>query len=235
MDVRIIGLISPCTTTRQTALGYVSFTLTFTPPSPYFDLPSPHASKRAYGRILMLTLAYTDQRSAHKQKSAILRDGNEIAFGSPMQQQTPLDDYRFIYRHLAPVELTGVHTFYNMAHELGRGTFATVMKAMSMNGRPSRSSTHRSSASNNNNNENNGGENNNNNRKDRPTSRASRERSASWRNSTTQISVASARHSFLTWEVTISVSFFFLFQFILGCVARRALTRPCFQTSCWNI
>ncbi|KAI9455891.1 kinase-like protein [Russula earlei] len=67
----------------------------------------------------------------HRGQSCILRDGNEIAFGSPMQQQDPLDDYRYIYRHLAPLELTGIHAHYDIAHELGRGTFATVMKAMS--------------------------------------------------------------------------------------------------------
>jgi len=68
-------------------------------------------------------------------QSTILRDGNEIAFDSPAlgrrQRQSPLDDYRFIYRHISPVALTVVHAFYDTAHELGRGTFATVMKAMS--------------------------------------------------------------------------------------------------------
>jgi len=29
-----------------------------------------------------------------------------------------------------PYELTGIHAHYDMRHELGRGTFATVMKAM---------------------------------------------------------------------------------------------------------
>ena len=92
-----------------------------------------------------------------------------------MQQQSPVDDYRYIYRHLAPVELKGVHAFYDMAHELGRGTFATVMKAMSrttgewwavkiIHTQKLRASNNNS----NNNNDNNGGggENNNNNRKD---------------------------------------------------------------------
>lgn len=48
-----------------------------------------------------------------------------------MQQQNQHEDYRYVYRHLAPYELTGIHAHYDMAHELGRGTFATVMKAMS--------------------------------------------------------------------------------------------------------
>jgi serine/threonine/tyrosine protein kinase RAD53 len=34
---------------------------------------------------------------------------------------------KFIYRHLPPKELTGMDTQYDMAHELGRGTFATVI------------------------------------------------------------------------------------------------------------
>jgi ser/thr/tyr protein kinase RAD53 len=50
-----------------------------------------------------------------------------------MQQQIPFEDYRFIYRHLAPVEFTRIHAHYDMSHELGRGTFATVMKAMARN------------------------------------------------------------------------------------------------------
>ncbi|KAH9972479.1 kinase-like domain-containing protein [Lactifluus volemus] len=66
-----------------------------------------------------------------KGQSRILRDGNEIAFGSPVPQQNSVEDYRYIYRHLASHELTGIHAHYDMAHELGRGTFATVMKAMS--------------------------------------------------------------------------------------------------------
>jgi serine/threonine/tyrosine protein kinase RAD53 len=64
-------------------------------------------------------------------QSRILRGGNEIAFGSPMQQSEPLEDYRYIYRHLAPHQLTGIHAHYDIAHDLSRGTFATVMKAMS--------------------------------------------------------------------------------------------------------
>jgi ser/thr/tyr protein kinase RAD53 len=99
-----------------------------------------------YQPILLLTLQrcsrarFIRSLDVHKQingarvvrgQSRILRDGNEIAFGSPVQQQNAQEDYRYIYRHLAPFELTGIHAFYDMAHELGRGTFATVMKAMS--------------------------------------------------------------------------------------------------------
>ncbi|OJT11420.1 hypothetical protein TRAPUB_12064 [Trametes pubescens] len=67
------------------------------------------------------------------EQSWILRDGNEIAFGShkllPSEDETR--DYRFIYRHTpfnTPAE--GVHKDYDMLHELGKGAFATVMKAL---------------------------------------------------------------------------------------------------------
>ena len=58
-----------------------------------------------------------------------MREGNEISFGT-YQPQT-IDDYRYIYRHLAtggPTE--GLHAHYELTEELGKGTFATVMKAM---------------------------------------------------------------------------------------------------------
>jgi serine/threonine/tyrosine protein kinase RAD53 len=81
--------------------------------------------------LLNVTHAQINGARILKGQSRILRDGNEIAFGSPAQQQNALEDYRYIYRHLAPYELTGIHAHYDMANELGRGTFATVMKAMS--------------------------------------------------------------------------------------------------------
>jgi len=34
-----------------------------------------------------------------------------------MQRQNSLEDHRYIYRHLALFELTGIHAFYDMAHE----------------------------------------------------------------------------------------------------------------------
>ncbi|KIJ68026.1 hypothetical protein HYDPIDRAFT_165764 [Hydnomerulius pinastri MD-312] len=67
-----------------------------------------------------------------KGSSAILKEGNEIAFGTPQPQPGSLEDYRFIYRHTAggPPQ-GGVHAFYDISHELGKGSFATVMKAIS--------------------------------------------------------------------------------------------------------
>lgn len=67
-----------------------------------------------------------------KDKTAILKEGNEIAFGTPQPQPGSLEDYRFIYRHTAAgPPKKGIHAFYDISHELGKGSFATVMKAIS--------------------------------------------------------------------------------------------------------
>lgn len=67
-----------------------------------------------------------------KDKTAILKEGNEIAFGTPQPQPGSLEDYRFIYRHTAAgPPKKGLHAFYDISHELGKGSFATVMKAIS--------------------------------------------------------------------------------------------------------
>ncbi|KAG5642826.1 hypothetical protein DXG03_002057 [Asterophora parasitica] len=66
-------------------------------------------------------------------QTRILREGNEIAFGTsvPQHHNEGLEDYRFIYRHVAGgPPSTGLYAFYDLAEELGKGSFATVMKAM---------------------------------------------------------------------------------------------------------
>lgn len=66
-----------------------------------------------------------------KGRYAVLKEGNEIAFGTPQPNPGAADDYRFIYRHLAagpPIE--GLYAHYDITEELGKGSFATVMKAM---------------------------------------------------------------------------------------------------------
>ncbi|KAF8725174.1 hypothetical protein AX14_008301 [Amanita brunnescens Koide BX004] len=64
----------------------------------------------------------------------ILHEGNEIAFGTsvPQLQNGGLEDYRFVYRHTAaglPTE--GLYAHYDISTELGKGSFATVRKAVS--------------------------------------------------------------------------------------------------------
>ncbi|KAH7916616.1 kinase-like domain-containing protein [Hygrophoropsis aurantiaca] len=67
-----------------------------------------------------------------KDKTGILKEGYEVAFGSPQPQPGNIEDYRFIYRHTAAGPPTGgLHAHYDLGHELGKGSFATVMKAVS--------------------------------------------------------------------------------------------------------
>ncbi|KAH9859147.1 kinase-like domain-containing protein [Lenzites betulinus] len=66
--------------------------------------------------------------------SYILRDGNEIGFATHKPAVTKEEgprDYRFIFRHTpASTPTTGVHKHYDLLCELGKGSFATVMKAL---------------------------------------------------------------------------------------------------------
>ncbi|KAK0213283.1 kinase-like domain-containing protein [Desarmillaria ectypa] len=63
----------------------------------------------------------------------LLHDGNEIAFGTVIPQGPQShEDYRYIFRIVAGGDkLEGVYVDYEVAHELGKGAFATVVKAMS--------------------------------------------------------------------------------------------------------
>ncbi|KAH8825103.1 kinase-like domain-containing protein [Flagelloscypha sp. PMI_526] len=67
-----------------------------------------------------------------KHSHYVLRDGSEIGFGTTsVQCAIPKDDFRFIYRFTAAsAKAITVHKFYELANELGKGTFATVMKAV---------------------------------------------------------------------------------------------------------
>ncbi|KAI0075665.1 Pkinase-domain-containing protein [Panus rudis PR-1116 ss-1] len=75
---------------------------------------------------------YINNEKIGKGRHHILKNGNEIAFGSSTPQQNSQEDYRFVYRHLAggPPD-RGFYSRYQLAHELGKGSFATVMKAIS--------------------------------------------------------------------------------------------------------
>ncbi|KAI0665871.1 kinase-like domain-containing protein [Trametes maxima] len=66
-------------------------------------------------------------------QSRLLREGNEIAFGTclPQPKEGGVHDYRFVYRHKGYGEpITGLHKHYDLLHELGKGSYASVMKAL---------------------------------------------------------------------------------------------------------
>lgn len=61
----------------------------------------------------------------------VLREGNEIGFGSAQAQPDGNQDYRFIFRLMSGSSPTdGVHAHYDITNELGKGSFATVMRAI---------------------------------------------------------------------------------------------------------
>ncbi|KAA1472825.1 kinase-like protein [Dentipellis sp. KUC8613] len=62
-----------------------------------------------------------------------IRDGNEIAFGTLHVSDRPEEDYRYIYRHLAGEQaVDGIHAKYELVEHLGSGSFASVMRALSL-------------------------------------------------------------------------------------------------------
>ncbi|KAF7979844.1 hypothetical protein HWV62_40589 [Athelia sp. TMB] len=68
-----------------------------------------------------------------KGQSRIVRDGNELAFGTPLpqHQNNGQEDYRFVFRLVAAGPATeGIHAHYDLGVELGKGSFASVYKAM---------------------------------------------------------------------------------------------------------
>ncbi|KIY67911.1 Pkinase-domain-containing protein [Cylindrobasidium torrendii FP15055 ss-10] len=67
-----------------------------------------------------------------KGKQRLLRQGDEISFGTVVPQPaSALDDYRFLFRLLAGGGTQeGMYAEYDLISELGKGSFATVMKAL---------------------------------------------------------------------------------------------------------
>ncbi|KAJ2924548.1 hypothetical protein H1R20_g12551, partial [Candolleomyces eurysporus] len=88
------------------------------------------------GTVLVLDLSsngtFINGQKIGRSQTRILREGNEIAFGTrAAQPESPFEDYRYIYRHVAGgPPTTGLYAFYDIGTELGRGPFGTVMKAV---------------------------------------------------------------------------------------------------------
>jgi hypothetical protein len=69
-----------------------------------------------------------------KGELCILRNGNEIMFGSPMQQQKPDEDYQFIYwQPCAKGADQHRRQVWHGTRAQAQHVFATVMKAMARN------------------------------------------------------------------------------------------------------
>ncbi|KAJ7140506.1 kinase-like domain-containing protein [Mycena crocata] len=65
----------------------------------------------------------------------ILKDGNEVAFGiaTTSREENGLYDYRYIFRDLvSSVVKRSLYNSYDLSLELGKGSFATVYKALHM-------------------------------------------------------------------------------------------------------
>ncbi|KAG7098269.1 hypothetical protein E1B28_000231 [Marasmius oreades] len=61
----------------------------------------------------------------------IMKQGNEVSFGS-RSSDSDGDDYRYMFYHLAAGSpKTGLYAFYDLGPELGRGSFAIVYRAIS--------------------------------------------------------------------------------------------------------
>jgi ser/thr/tyr protein kinase RAD53 len=74
-------------------------------------------------------------RRLEREKVCVLRDGDEVGLGFATQSADPSLDYRYVYRQYLespPSPLTGIHAHYDIdsAKELGRGTYATVVRAV---------------------------------------------------------------------------------------------------------
>lgn len=65
-------------------------------------------------------------------KFCILKDGDEVAFGTTMPQET--DDYRFTFHthktSLEEYDVGELYKHYQLAHKIGEGSFGTVSKGM---------------------------------------------------------------------------------------------------------
>ncbi|KAJ6594533.1 kinase-like domain-containing protein [Mycena capillaripes] len=76
---------------------------------------------------------FINQEKIGKGQQRLLKDGNEIAFGvaGKSTEQNGLYDYRFIFRDLVSgVVKRALYSSYDISSELGKGSFATVYKAL---------------------------------------------------------------------------------------------------------
>ncbi|KAJ7282629.1 kinase-like domain-containing protein, partial [Mycena rebaudengoi] len=147
------GYLNPCLSTtlsrvelyRDALEVKVGRSTTNTVVFPGFKISNYHAIIRWNGLVnaesevtiedLSSNGTYINGEKIGKHKSRILKDGNEVAFGvaTTSKEHDGLFDYRFVFRDL----VTGIvkrelYKYYDMSVELGKGSFATVYKALHM-------------------------------------------------------------------------------------------------------
>ena len=131
MDARIVGSLSQCTATRQTALGYVSFPLTFTPPSLTLIFRR-HTRQNVRTVAYLCSLSHTQiNGGAHKQRTIDHptrreRDRARLACSSKTRQMTT--SLSSVTSLRSSLRASTRSTTYRTS---SRGTSATMMKAIS--------------------------------------------------------------------------------------------------------
>ena len=83
----------------------------------------------AYFHFGSHSFAQVSGRLIGKGKTQILREGAEIVFGQNSRRPSK-DDFRFIFRYTARGPPEGFHKEYDLGRELGRGSFASVFRAV---------------------------------------------------------------------------------------------------------
>ncbi|KAJ7782479.1 kinase-like domain-containing protein, partial [Mycena maculata] len=112
---------------------------------PGFKISNFHAIIRwngIYGPTSVVTIednssngTFINGEKIGKGQNRILRDGCEVAFGVPVasKEHGGIYDYRFIFRDfVSTVIRREIYKYYDLSVELGKGSFATVYKALHM-------------------------------------------------------------------------------------------------------
>ncbi|KAI0794699.1 kinase-like domain-containing protein [Fomes fomentarius] len=77
---------------------------------------------------------YVNGKRLGKGECGVLKDWNVVSFGTSCDKsaERPRDDYRFFFRHMASNQRPrdGLYKFYDVHHVLGKGGYATVVKAL---------------------------------------------------------------------------------------------------------
>ncbi|KAH9939108.1 kinase-like domain-containing protein, partial [Epithele typhae] len=84
---------------------------------------------------------FIGDRKLGRGESSLLKDWSQISFGPPVTNKDkdarPKEDYRYIFRHMAAIRRDpadgakeGLYDLYDISHVLGKGAYATVVRAL---------------------------------------------------------------------------------------------------------